>query len=206
VVLITPPLSGTQSLLITGDTRIYGHFTGHLRSAQLRKIYSSSDRKIQSRIGRSFLFLDALEMDKERQGQDAKMGNMLREIHKLMSGFKALLQRNLENPMDTHHKNGHRLVVIIPPWGCGTFGGDIKVKLLLIWIAASVCGINELRFAVRRDWWHALDVDWRNLIDNMRGMEVHDKARNVGWLWRLLCHLEKASDSSTTFNWLGCWV
>jgi len=96
-VLMTPPLSVTQSLIITGDTQVYGHLTGHLRSAQLREIYTCAERSTQNRTGRSFLFLDALEMDGEKHGRDVEMKNMLREINKLMSGFNALLHSKKRN-------------------------------------------------------------------------------------------------------------
>jgi hypothetical protein len=195
---MTPPLSVTQSLIITGDTQVYGHLTGHLRSAQLREIYTRAERRAQSRTGRSFLFLDALEMDGERHGRDSEMKNMLREINKLMSGFTALLHRNAKNLGNDHGTGEHRFVVVLSPWGCGTFGGDLKVKLLLVWMAASMCRISELRFAVKSAWWNALDADWRGLIERMRIRDNLGSGWDVGQVWRLLCRLEKASPPEYT--------
>jgi hypothetical protein len=132
-------------------------------------------------------------MDGERYGRDVEMENMLREINKLMSGFNALLHRNAKNLADDHSTSEHRFVVVLPPWGCGTFGGDFKVKLLLIWMAASMCGISELRLAVKSAWWNTLDADWRGLIERMRTMEDLSNIWDVAQVWRLLCRLEKAS-------------
>ncbi|KIM32523.1 hypothetical protein M408DRAFT_220255 [Serendipita vermifera MAFF 305830] len=194
-VLLTQTLSATQSLLISGDTEIYGHFTGHLRSARLRQLYSPSERILQGRTGRSYLFIDALEMDEDKHGKDAEAANILREMHKLMSGFSALALRS--------KANGHRSIVVVPPWGCGTFGGDFRVKLLLIWMAATVCGIGELRCAVKEGWWVGLDPSWRLLIDRIRGKERDSGAWDVKRVWKLVFSLEAGVHTRESVDWLN---
>lgn len=72
-------------------------------------------------------------------------------------------------------------MLVIPPWGCGTFGGDIRIKLLVLWIAASVCGrIREVRFTVRKSWWEGLDPEWRALINRMGDTNPNPR---IVWEW-----------------------
>jgi hypothetical protein len=211
-VLLTPPLSPTQALLISGHTEVVAHFKGHLRTARLddgdspdeansiKGIYNPSQREMQGRIGRMFLFLDALEMDGESHGKDLGWENVHRELKKLTSGFHALASR-----MPPDHKirpgYGNKTIMVIPPWGCGTFGGDFHVKLLLIWMCASAYGdhIRELRLVVRRDWWESSIPAWRSLIGRLEGsslerawsgfthlMERYSEDRNSPIQWHII--------------------
>ncbi|PVF98582.1 hypothetical protein CPB86DRAFT_825625 [Serendipita vermifera] len=230
-VLFTPVLSETQGLLVSGDSQLWARFTGHLRSAQLRQIYSlrpSTSKEESVRCGRSFLFLDAEEMDTELHGKDLDKKVMLREMRKLATGFRGLLNSGASPlgstnelveariPANSNQKGDRKQVVlVIPPWGCGTFGGDFKVKLLLIWLVASLYGIpdqhpkrplddsdssngskvwrdgiKEIRLAVKKSWWEALDEDWRIFVENLAGNleadEETSKLRSVVGLWGYL--------------------
>ncbi|KAG8845863.1 hypothetical protein FRB91_001378 [Serendipita sp. 411] len=175
IVFFTPPLSPTQALLIYGTgTTVCARFKGHLRTARLDTVYTKMERKeeeeepkdrtrkrkvgeAKDRTGRTFLFMDALEMDGEFHGRDRELQFVKRELRKLVTGFAALTKtktkeegRNDENEdKDEDERDGEeakgarargekRIRVVLPPWGCGTFGGDLTVKLLLIWLAASI--------------------------------------------------------------------
>ncbi|KAG8804110.1 hypothetical protein FRC17_006036 [Serendipita sp. 399] len=181
IVLFTPLLSPTQGVLVSGNgTAVYARFKGHLRTAKLDTIYSSPDAQ---RKGRSFLFLDALEMDGEFHGRDRELDLVKRELRKLITGFGAL-------DINEHSGKGRRMRVVVPPWGCGTFGGDLRVKLLLIWLSASIVsgeqpsfgdqvqkngddkeeedtGALELHLSLRKDMWNRLDPEWRHSIQSI---------------------------------------
>ena len=130
IVLFTPDLPENAALVVSGGTAVWAHFTGHLRTATLSQIYSPEQRQVHRRTGRQFVFADALELD-EAPGTDLQQVHLEREVKKLLAGFSALEQGT---------------TVIAPPWGCGAFGGDLRVKLLLIWLAASLSGrVKELR-------------------------------------------------------------
>ncbi|KAG8808958.1 hypothetical protein FRC17_003683 [Serendipita sp. 399] len=207
IVLFTPPLSPTQGVLVSGNgTAVYARFKGHLRTAKLDTIYSSPDAQ---KKGRSFLFLDALEMDGESHGRDRELELMKRELRKLITGFGAL---------EINEQSGKwrsRARVVVPPWGCGTFGGDLRVKLLLIWLSASIVsgelpsfgdqgqedgdekeeegmGALELRFSLRQDIWNQLDPEWRHSIQSISRFRLrvdgneNDVAQttwNIGRFW-----------------------
>jgi len=135
--------------------------------------YDSSQREMQGRIGRLFLFLDALEMDGENHGKDLDWENVHRELKKLSSGFHALASR-MPPDSNTRPWSGNKTIMVIPPWGCGTFGGDFHVKLLLIWMCASAYGdyVRELRLVVRRGWWESTVPAWRSLIGRLEGSSL----------------------------------
>lgn len=140
----------------------------------------------QNRIGRSFLFLDALEMDGEQHGRDTDPPNLTRELVKLVTGFRGLVRSY----------PAARWMVVVPPWGCGTFGGDLKVKLFLIWIAASLCGIDELRFAIRMDIWNEIDAPWRAFIQ-----DASDDSKRTQWTPDILWNFLSRPGQAPTFDW-----
>ena len=130
IVLFTPELPENAALVVSGGTAVWARFTGHLRTAKLSQIYSPEQRQVNRRTGRQFIFADALELD-EAPGTDLQPAHLEREVKKLLAGFAAL---------------EHGTTVIAPPWGCGAFGGDLRVKLLVLWLAASLSGrVKELR-------------------------------------------------------------
>jgi hypothetical protein len=169
-------------------------------------------------------------MDGELHGRDLDKKVMIREMRKLASGFKGLLMNNIspltsiDEPKEieilgnsgTVHNARRGVVLIVPPWGCGTFGGDFKVKLLLIWLVASLYGvlnqdqkstweesgsdedskvrrggIKEIRLAVKRSWWEGLDESWRAFIGSLAcepelSGEKRKEIQGVAGLWKYL--------------------
>lgn len=164
----------------------------------VKGIYTPSQRRMQARTGRIFLFLDALEMDGEERGKDLDPQNVYRELRKLACGFNALGSYADADDDRAPRTGDGKKVVVISPWGCGAFGGDFHIKLLLIWICASAYGDNveELRLAVRRDWWESLDQDWRALIDHFREMSLER-------VWVAFSHLMRkyVDDPNSAIQW-----
>jgi hypothetical protein len=176
------------------------------------------------------LFLDAQEMDGELHGRDLDKKVMIREMRKLASGFRGLFTNSISSLGSTDElketeilgdsglaRNTRReVVLVVPPWGCGTFGGDFKVKLLLIWLVASLygvpnqeqksnrdesdvggdskvrrSGIKEIRLAVKRSWWEGLDESWRAFIGSLACETELNKGKmreiqSVAGLWKYL--------------------
>ncbi|KZW00498.1 hypothetical protein EXIGLDRAFT_721275 [Exidia glandulosa HHB12029] len=130
--LFVPPLAADSALLISGGVRPLAHFRGHLRSARLVSIYATQPAE------QSWLFMDAAELDAwippndKDTLPDLHPRILQRELTKLLAGFSGLAR-------------GTDVVSI--PWGCGAFGGDVRVKVLLLWIAASASGnVSRLHF------------------------------------------------------------
>jgi poly(ADP-ribose) glycohydrolase len=122
-VLLTPTLQDDQVLVIRGARPMLRIF-GQRRDLVLQKPVS------RGRQGGRMLFMDALEFD-EVEGStillDLEQENILREVRKAYTAFSSW--RGGENP-----------TVWTGLWGCGAFNGDPAVKVILMWMAASLAG------------------------------------------------------------------
>lgn len=109
---------------------------------------------------------------------DLQLSKMEREVGKLHSGFEQLKRKSRE-PM----------IIVSPPWGCGAFGGDFRVKILLMWIAASLSddhGVEVLRIVGTNQFLNCLGTSWREVLQRIKGLKVEE-------LWKLLTTCEDAS-------------
>lgn len=66
--------------------------------------------------------IDALALPKKASIEQFRWNKIKREILKAYVGFK--------------FEGNHRIVT--GNWGCGAFGGDIRIKLIIQWIACSM--------------------------------------------------------------------
>ncbi|KAI0201598.1 poly glycohydrolase-domain-containing protein [Astrocystis sublimbata] len=118
-VLFTPPLEDNQVLIIRGAKAVM-----NIRG-QRRDIEVLSQRDVVDWHQRTMLFMDALEIDLEGDElglPDLSAKNMARELNKAAIAFSS----------------GAYHVIHSPLWGCGAFGADPFVKVVLLWCAASV--------------------------------------------------------------------
>ncbi len=120
-VLITPPLESNQVLVVRGAQSVL-NIIGERRNitAAAQEVGKSPDWR-----QRAMLFMDALELDaaaNETGLPDLVPENLSREINKAAIAFSS----------------GVYDVVFAPQWGCGAFGGDPFVKMMLLWCAASI--------------------------------------------------------------------
>ncbi|KAJ2971352.1 hypothetical protein NUW58_g9441 [Xylaria curta] len=120
-VLVTPPLEKNQVLVVKGAEAVL-NIVGERRNikAAAHEVEVSLDWR-----QRTMLFMDALELDAEGNEvglPDLVPENLTREVNKAAIAFSS----------------GVYDVIISPLWGCGAFGGDPFVKVVLLWCAASV--------------------------------------------------------------------
>jgi poly(ADP-ribose) glycohydrolase len=123
-VLITPPLGSNQVLVVKSAEAVL-NIVGQRRDI---KATPQSNTVSVDWSQRTMLFMDALELDGESDNRglpDLAPGNLLREVNKAAIAFSS-------SAYD---------VVYSPLWGCGAFGGDPFVKVLLLWCAASVASV-----------------------------------------------------------------
>ncbi|KAI0405142.1 poly glycohydrolase-domain-containing protein [Xylaria palmicola] len=119
-VLITPALQRNQVLVVRGADAVL-NITGQRR--EIRAMAHDAGGLIDWRQ-RTMLFMDALELDIEDDGNglpDLEPENLTRELNKAAVAFSS----------------GAYEVIYSPLWGCGAFGGDPFVKVALLWCAAS---------------------------------------------------------------------
>ena len=78
-------------------------------------------------------------------------------------------------------------------WGCGVFGGDVQLKALLQWAAASSLGLTVQYFSMGHPMLEELpDLVARTLrlLHGGGGTGARD-AGTVGWLFQILCDYDK---------------
>ncbi|KAK0667558.1 Poly glycohydrolase [Cercophora samala] len=128
IVLFTPPLGDEQVLKVCGAQAMV-NIVGKGRDI------SVGDFEIPQRDSdtawkfRTMLFMDALELDLEHDGErlaDLTLENMERETAKAYTAFCSTTLSEIHTGL----------------WGCGAFGGDPEVKMLLLWLAASMAGLK----------------------------------------------------------------
>ena len=125
VVLLTPPLRDDQILVVRG-AQVMVNITGQRRDIRVEKMPVSEGRQTAWHE-RAMLFMDALELDMAEAGDqlpDLLPRNMDREVRKAYTAFSS---RGLSE-------------VRTGLWGCGAFCGDPGIKMLLLWLAASMAG------------------------------------------------------------------
>lgn len=124
-VLITPPLGDNQVLVVRGAQAMV-NITGQRRDIRVEEMPVPEGGDTVWR-GRTMLFMDALELDMAEPGEslpDLLPGNLDREVRKAYTAFSSGQYREICTGL----------------WGCGAFCGDPGVKMLLLWLAASLAG------------------------------------------------------------------
>ncbi|KAI0440921.1 poly glycohydrolase-domain-containing protein [Xylaria telfairii] len=119
-VLVTPPLEKNQVLVVRGAEAVL-NITGQRRGIKVaaHEVGGPVDWR-----RRTMLFMDALELDVESDENglpDLAPENLIRDLNKAAIAFSS----------DSYE------TVYSTLWGCGTFGGDPFVKVILLWCAAS---------------------------------------------------------------------
>lgn len=128
-VLVTPPLLDHQVLVVRGCEATV-KTVGQKREIKLAGVHGvhADDPEAYTRTwrDRTMLFMDALELDAYDDGQyaDIELANLEREFRKAMIAFGS--------------GRYHRVHTSL--WGCGAFGGDPGVKMIILWLAASFQG------------------------------------------------------------------
>ncbi|KAL2137269.1 hypothetical protein VTI74DRAFT_5000 [Chaetomium olivicolor] len=122
-VLVTPPLRDDQVLVIRGAQAML-NMTGQRRDVRVEDMPFPGGGEGAWRQ-RTMLFMDALELDMVEPGDslpDLRPENLVREIRKAYTAFSS----------------GRFPVVRTGLWGCGAFCADPGIKMLLMWLAASL--------------------------------------------------------------------
>jgi poly(ADP-ribose) glycohydrolase len=122
-VLVTPTLQATHTLTVEGASPML-YITGQRRNVKWEPLAS------ERRAGGRLLFMDALEIDElddESGLPDVQPENIQREVRKAYTAFSSWT-------------SGDLATVYAGIWGCGAFNGDPGIKMVILWIAASLAG------------------------------------------------------------------
>eukprot|EP00002_Diphylleia_rotans_P027133 TRINITY_DN542_c0_g1_i10.p1 TRINITY_DN542_c0_g1~~TRINITY_DN542_c0_g1_i10.p1 ORF type:complete len:239 (+),score=32.60 TRINITY_DN542_c0_g1_i10:426-1142(+) len=120
------PMNYLESIVILGPER-FTNYLGYARSFRCQGPYEDKTNKIiykgETYVETTITAIDALAGP--TLFHQYSPSGMMRELNKAYSGFRL---NDWENP-DASVATGN--------WGCGAFGGDIHLKSMLQWIAAS---------------------------------------------------------------------
>ncbi|RBR25940.1 uncharacterized protein FIESC28_01213 [Fusarium coffeatum] len=125
VVLVAPHLTDDTVITVSG-ARAMVDVRGQRRNIEwnIRTVANDSE-------GGRLVFMDALEMDMVERSSDNDLPdlypeNIDRELNKAINGFTSY--------------NGDSIFTGL--WGCGAFGGDPGVKLMILWLAAGAANVE----------------------------------------------------------------
>ncbi|KAL3642181.1 hypothetical protein CASFOL_012996 [Castilleja foliolosa] len=120
--LFLPVMADNESIEMV-DAERFSNYTGY--DLTFRFSGDHKDNKCLDSMGRRrtrVIAIDALEQPGSTQ---YKPESLVREANKAFCGFR--LNPNVEDEMGVATGN----------WGCGVFGGDVEVKVVIQWLAAS---------------------------------------------------------------------
>ncbi|OBS19790.1 hypothetical protein FPOA_11514 [Fusarium poae] len=160
VVLVAPHLNDNTVITVSG-ARAMVDVRGQRRNIEWegRPVLSLNDQKPWQ--GGRLVFMDALEMDMVEHSSsddlpDLYPENIDREINKAINGF-------------TSYKGDS---VFTGLWGCGAFGGDPGVKLVVLWLTAGASNV-ELKVVVGPGE-HHLGKELESVVKACNDLTVND--------------------------------
>ncbi|KAK4197346.1 hypothetical protein QBC40DRAFT_285726 [Triangularia verruculosa] len=184
IVLITPPLGHQQILKVCGAQAMV-NVVGKGRDITVESLVSSQEGHRTTWKQRTMLFMDALELDLVDDGgglADLFPQNTEREIAKAYTAFYSSLE-------------GSICEIRTGLWGCGAFGGDPDVKMLLMWLAASMAGVKLTVVC---------DGELHTFAQKLKDMTRTTKQTGMGTinLKKLLQDIPRTLSRGQTLDWL----
>ena len=181
--LITEELQDNECLVITGAEQ-FSSYRGY--SSTFEWAGTHSDTITRDRWGRKethIVAMDALHL-RRNQSSQFKPGLMRREANKAYCGFMS----SDVTPC------GQLAAVATGNWGCGAFGGDKRLKVLLQWLAASAAGRDVVYFTFG-------DV---NLQEDMHTLQqvLVERQVSVGAVWRALVTYHRQETHPPLYKYL----
>ena len=180
VVLLTPPLRDDQVLVVRG-AQVMVNITGQRRDIRVEKMPAPEVGQAAWRE-RVMLFMDALELDMAEAGDqlpDLLPGNMDREVRKAYTAFSSSGLSEVRTGL----------------WGCGAFCGDPGIKMLLLWLAASMAGLRLVVVCDSTDLGFAEEL--RCIADMVRGV-----LRDTAGLRQLLSEAPASLVRGQSLSWI----
>lgn len=166
--LLAERMADNEAVEIVGARR-FSRGTGYARSYRFEGDY------VDVRPATRIVAFDALQHPGEAQFDEPKMA---RECLKALVAFLNPAEAaEGPVPLDDGGSDGERCAVATGNWGCGAFGGDIELKALLQWIAASLARRDTRYFSFG-------DPRIARLQEAVDRLARHH--RTVGSLWRAL--------------------
>ncbi|ODM87134.1 Poly(ADP-ribose) glycohydrolase [Orchesella cincta] len=156
--LFTEILDDDEVLVITG-TEQYSNYKGYSRNFQFDGSCKPLDYKVDE-LGRSCsqaVIMDALHFKQHEVDTQFQENLINRELHKAYVAF-VIPPGEPNIPISTGN------------WGCGAFNGDVELKFLIQWMAASETGRNLMTYHTIGD---------QNLSQAIQSVEIFFKQNSA---------------------------
>ncbi|MCL7035182.1 hypothetical protein MKW94_024528 [Papaver nudicaule] len=133
-ILFLPCMDANEAIEIVGTER-FSNYTGYGDAF----LFSGdcSDNKLIDCMGRRKTRIIAMDASPRLGIKQFRIEHLVREVNKAWCGFSRLVG-------NSHDKHSHRdsdvkddVGIATGNWGCGSFGGDPELKVMIQWLAAS---------------------------------------------------------------------
>ncbi|CAL8135921.1 unnamed protein product [Orchesella dallaii] len=182
--LFTENLKDNEVLAITGAEQ-FSNYEGYAENFR----YTGPSKPLQyegdhfGRISSFVVAMDALHFSQIEIESQFEQINIDRELHKAYVAF-------LVPPGEPN------TLIATGNWGCGVFNGDVQLKFLIQWVAASEAGRNGMQFHTIGD--ELLSQDIKAMQDFLIKQDF-----NIGDLYKaMIGYHAKISEHSCLFNYL----
>eukprot|EP01102_Stenamoeba_stenopodia_P015392 TRINITY_DN5237_c0_g1_i1.p1 TRINITY_DN5237_c0_g1~~TRINITY_DN5237_c0_g1_i1.p1 ORF type:complete len:481 (+),score=85.64 TRINITY_DN5237_c0_g1_i1:261-1703(+) len=173
--IFTSYLTDNEALLMIGSQR-YSKYEGYGRSWRYEGDYvEKAQVDSEGHLLTPIVAIDAVPYGARENLIQFEQNNMLRELVKAYAGFQSLDTKILANQFPIATGN----------WGCGVFGGDVQLKSLLQWLAASE-GEREVLYYAFGD---KCSEQLQTLASRLK-----ERGYTVSRLWNLLLQYKPRSD------------
>jgi len=176
--LLCEEMQPNEAIAVVG-TKQYSKYKGY--GSSFKFAGSHQDRTPVKEYGQYYktrnciIAIDAKKFPKYKRSEQYKQNDMKRELLKCYTGFSIPThQTNLDESKEVDKK----LSIATGNWGCGVFGGDIELKFILQWMAASLADRKIQYFAFGDKGCKYVE----SFIEIMHANHV-----TVGMLWNYLC-------------------
>ena len=151
--LFCPRMKEHQAIGIFG-TEQFTHPQGYGSSLQYGERYTDTTVVLGNKRQSFVCAIDALDFRRGGLGFQYTSKGILRELNKC---YAAMSVSNTPSSVATGN------------WGCGVFGGDVALKILIQWMAASRAGKSVVYYPF--DDQHLYD-QWKEVQQRMQGKEI----------------------------------
>ncbi|CAL8135947.1 unnamed protein product [Orchesella dallaii] len=126
--LFTEPLKDEEVLVINGAEQ-YSNYEGYCGNFHYAGPTKGPKYRVENlgRICTQIVVMDALKFKQYEMETQFEQRNIDRELHKAYVGFLIPI-------------GGLNIPIATGNWGCGVFNGDVEIKFLIQWMAASEAG------------------------------------------------------------------
>jgi hypothetical protein len=142
-------LEPSDAIIVNGITQ-YNEITGYGYDMQFAGSYAEADQ-----VPQTIIMIDAIDYRRESSYKQWDKVNKYSELQKAMNGFKGCLP-------GSQISTGN--------WGCGAFRGDIELKFIIQWLAATITGTNLTYYSDKSKQLSRIYEEYRSRCGSSRGL------------------------------------